>query len=152
MEKYYVTEERLAELKAELGRLKSETRREIADRLQKAKELGDLAENADYIEAREEQGFLETRIVELEDMIRRAVVIKKAANQNMVQIGSTFHAKSHDRTMTFTLVGVNETKPEEGLISNESPIGRAFLGRKTGEKTVVKTPKGETVYEILSIE
>jgi len=152
MEKFYVTEERLLELKVELERLKGENRREIADRLQKAKELGDLAENADYFEAREEQGFLETRITELEDMLRRAVIIKKAAHQNAVQIGSTFHTKAGDRMLTFTIVGSNETKPEEGLISNESPIGRAFIGKRAGEKAIVKTPKGEAVYEILSIE
>src|SRR3989338_6240477 len=151
MEKYYVTEERLVELKAELERLRGEIRREIADRLQKAKELGDLAENADYIEAREEQGFLETLIIELEDMIQRAVVIKKTTHQDMIQIGSTFHTQNGDRSFTFTIVGSNETKPEEGLISNESPIGKSFLGKKTGDKTVVKTPKGEAVYEILSI-
>lgn len=152
MNTYYVTEDRLKELKAELMRLKGEARREIADRLQRAKELGDLAENADYIEAREEQGFLETRITELEDMIQRASVIKKDARQNSIQVGSTFHVKTGDCTMTFTIVGPSETRPEEGFISNESPIGKAFLGKKVGDTALVKTPKGETAYEIVSME
>ena len=119
-EQYYLTAERFEELKTELVNLKTVRRLEVADRLKRAKELGDLSENAEYSEAREEQAVVESRIFEVEDM-------------------------------TYHIVGSNETKPEDGYISNESPLGKAFLGKKPGEDVTVTTPKGDVKYSIVKI-
>ena len=148
---HYLTPERLEELKKELEELKTSRRAEVAERLKRAKELGDLSENAEYMEAREEQTQVETRIVELEDMIKNASVIKHT-NGNKIQIGSTVEMERDNKTMTLMIVGPNEADPTAGKISNESPMGRAFLGHTTGETVKVKTPGGETVYKILSVK
>src|SRR3989344_1130797 len=118
---YYLTPERLEELKKELNDLKTIRRAEVAERLKRAKELGDLSENAEYMEAREEQNQVETRIVELEEMIKNAAVIKHT-NGGKVQIGSTIELEKDGQKMSFTIVGPNETNPSAGKISNESPI------------------------------
>lgn len=151
-EGYYLTPERLKKLKAELDELKTNKRGEVAERLKRAKELGDLSENSEYMEAREAQGQLEQRIYELEDMIRNAIIIKKQARNTSVGVGSTVTVKKSDKEFKFTVVGANEARPEAGFISNESPLGKAFLDRKTGEKTKVTTPSGEMTYEIIAIE
>ena len=148
---YYLTLERLEELKKELNELKTTRRAEVAERLKRAKELGDLSENAEYMEAREEQNQVETRIVELEDMIKNAAVIKHM-NGSKVQIGSTVELEKDSRKMTLTIVGPNEADPSAGKISNESPLGKAFLDKKTGDSVKVKTPAGETTYKILSVK
>ncbi len=151
---YYVTPERLEELKAELETLKTETRMEVAKRLKRAKELGDLSENSEYIEAREEQAQVERRIYELEQMVKNAVLIKKPeANHERVQIGSTIEVMGrNDMTRRFMIVGSSEAKPEQGKISNESPLGKAFLERREGDAVTVKVPAGEVTYKILKIE
>lgn len=151
MEEYYLTEERLAELKVELADLKTNKRAEVAERLKRAKELGDLSENSEYIEAREEQRRVETRIVELEDMIRRAEIIKKGGG-DVVEIGSTITVSRDGKEQTFTIVGSNEARPEQGKISNESPLGSSFLGKQKGDEVKIKIPAGEAVYKILAIE
>lgn len=148
---YHLTPERLEELKKELAELKTGKRAEVAERLKRAKELGDLSENAEYMEAREEQTQVETRIVELEEMIKNAVVIKHT-NGGKVQIGSTVEVERDGQKMTFSIVGPNETDPAAGKISNESPLGKAFLDKKVGDLVKVKTPAGETAYKILSIK
>lgn len=149
---YYLTKERLEELKAELSNLKTAVRAEVAERLKKAKEMGDLSENAEYSEAKDEQGRVEMRIAELENMIKNASVIQKAANKDKVQMGSVVEVSKDGKSFKFTVVGSNEAKPEEGKISNESPLGAAFFGKKAGEEIKVKTPSGEVVYKIVSIE
>lgn len=150
---HYLTPERLEELKKELIDLKTNRRIEIADKLKKAKELGDLSENSEYTQAREEQASIETRILELEEMIRNAQLITKGGGDHqIVKIGSTIEVERDGKRMKFTIVGANETKPEAGLISNESPLGKAFLDRKAGETVTVKTPNGEVVYSIVSID
>ncbi len=149
---YYLTAERLAELKKELEELKTTKRIEIAKRLKRAKELGDLSENSEYQEAREEQGQVERRIFELENIVKNAVIIKKSESAGVVNIGGTVEVEKDGKTMKFTIVGSNEARPEAGLISNESPLGKAFLGRKVGDIVKVKVPIGEVVYKIVKIE
>ncbi|MDD5431254.1 MAG: transcription elongation factor GreA [Candidatus Pacebacteria bacterium] len=151
MEKQYLTKEKLEELKSELENLKTNRRLEVAERLQRAKELGDLSENSEYFEAREEQSQVENRIFEIEEMLRNYEIIKKQTAGDTVRVGSTIAVEKGGKRMTFTIVGSNEANPEAGLISNESPLGKSFLGKKAGEKTSVVTPKGKTEYLIISI-
>lgn len=146
----YLSGEGLENLKQELHELKTKKRKEIAARLEHAKSLGDLSENAEYQEAKEEQSLLEAKIAELEETIRDAVVIKKGGTDR-VGIGATIRVKSQHGDEVFTIVGSEEANPPQGKISNESPLGRAFLGHAAGEKIEVKTPSGMTVYEILEI-
>lgn len=150
-EQYYLTSERFEELKAELVNLKTVRRLEVADRLKRAKELGDLSENAEYSEAREEQAVVESRIFEVEDMIKNAVIIKTGTDSKLVEIGSSVVVSKGGKEATYHIVGSNETKPEEGYISNESPLGKAFLGKKPGEEVMVTTPKGDVKYTIVKI-
>ncbi len=151
MDKQYVTKEKLEELKQELADLKGRKRIEVGERLKRAKELGDLSENSEYFEAREEQAQVETRIGELEDMIKNAEIIEKSSSTSNVSIGSTVEVEKNGQKMKLTIVGSNEAKPEAGFISNESPLGRAFLGKKSGDKVNVSVPKGKVEYLILSI-
>ncbi len=152
MDKQYVTKEKLEELKQELADLKGRRRIEVGDRLKRAKELGDLSENSEYFEAREEQAQVETRIGELEDMIKSAQIIEKSASTANVSIGSTVEAEKGGQRIKLTIVGSNEANPEAGFISNESPLGRAFLGKKAGDKVAVSVPKGKVEYTVISIE
>ncbi len=150
-DKHYLTKERLEELKEELADLKTRRRIEVGDRLKKAKELGDLSENSEYFEAREEQAQVETRIGELEDMVKSAEIIAKDHSSNIVTIGATIEAEKNGQRRKFTIVGSNEAKPEAGFISNESPLGSAFLGKKVGDKVTVAAPGGKSEYIILNI-
>lgn len=149
---HYLTAKKLAELKAELEQYRTTRRFEVADRLKRAKELGDLSENSEYMEARDEQQFVETHISELEDIIKNAEIITMTRGTKTVQIGTTFTAERGGKTLKFTIVGADEAKPEAGMISNESPIGKAFLGRKLGDTVAVKTPSGDVKYVIASIQ
>jgi len=151
-DKQYFTPERLEELKKELEDLKTRRRIEVGERLKRAKELGDLSENSEYFEAREEQAQVETRIGELEDMIKNSEIIEKVYSKNVVSIGATIEIEKDGQRRKFTIVGSNEAKPETGLISNESPLGRAFLGKKAGDTVTVKTPNGTVEYKIVTIE
>lgn len=152
MDSYYLSEERLKELQKELETLKTTSRLEVAEHLKRAKEYGDLSENAEYVEAREEQSQLETRIFELEELLKRAVIIKKHEGSGVVEVGSKVSAKKNGTMLQYTIVGSNESKPEEGKISNESPIGRALLGHKVGDSVMVTTPSGQAAYQITKIE
>jgi len=149
----YVTEEGLQKMKEELEHLKSVKRLEISERLEAAIAQGDLSENADYDYAKQEQAFLEGRIQDLEDALRRAKVIKEGGPADMVQVGSTVTISENgfDREETYRIVGVQEANPTEGLISNESPIGRALLGARVGDTVTVETPGGGLELEILTI-
>jgi|SRR3989344_1686683 len=150
---HYLTPERLEELKAELQDLKTNKRIEVSEKLKRAKELGDLSENSEYIEAREEQSRIETKIGELEEMIHNANLIEKGGGSQIVKIGSTIEVERADgKKFKFTIVGANETKPEAGLISNESPLGKVFLEKRVGEKAIVETPNGKVEYKIKAIE
>lgn len=148
---YQVTQSGLDELKQELERLIA-GRGDIAQKIATAREFGDLSENAEYDAAREEQGIMETRILEIEDIIKNAKII--AANgTSSVQVGSTVCIADESGTkLEYMIVGPVEADPLEGKISNESPIGAAVLGKKKGEKITVETPRGEKTYTIESIK
>ena len=136
MNKNYITAEAYKALKEELNQLKTIKRKEIAQMLQDAKELGDLAENAAYQEAKEMQSILETRILQLEIFFKDISIIRHSANNYVVQLGATIEIKSLTRPINkkvFTITGSHEAKPIEGKISNLSPLGKAFLGRKKGD-------------------
>jgi transcription elongation factor GreA len=151
--KNFITKEGLEKLKKELEYLKINKRREIAQALQKAKELGDLSENAEYAEAKEAQSFNEGRIAELEEMIKSATTIKTSANQgDIVQIGSTVEIENGQMAREYTIVGSEEADPANGRISNESPLGMAFLGKKIGDEVEIETPSGKITYRILKIK
>ena len=149
-EKNYVTAARLEELKKELGHLKKVVRHEIIQKIVEAKAFGDLSENAAYAEAREQQAFVESRIFELDDLIKKAVVIHKKSG-DFVTVGASIKIEGNGKTKEYKIVGQNEADPGSGLISNESPLGRAFLGHKTGETLTVETPAGKIIYKILTI-
>lgn len=155
MEKNYVTAETYKALKEELKELKTVKRQEIAQMLQEAKELGDLSENAAYQEAKDSQEALETRILELESFFKNASIIRRSPyNNGKVELGSTIELQNINKPTVkriFTIVGSQEADPVKGRISNESPLGRAFLGHTKEEIILVKTPQGEVKYKILNI-
>jgi transcription elongation factor GreA len=147
----YISRDGLDKLRAELAEMTNVRRPEIAQRIHDAKEHGDLSENAEYEDAKNEQAFVEGRIQTLETMIKNASLIDEHTSTDHVQIGSTVKVKGDDGTETFSIVGSAEAKPADGRISNESPVGRALLGRKKGDKVVVKVPAGDFAYTILEI-
>jgi transcription elongation factor GreA len=148
----YLSSERLEQLKQEFAELKKR-RLDIAKRLEEAKAQGDLSENAEYQEAKEEQAFNEGKILELAQIIRNAVVIENRGRKNdVVRVGSAVKVKSNNGTQIFNIVGSEEADPFNGRISNESPTGRAFLDKKVGEEVEVETPKGKMKYKIVGIE
>ena len=138
-------------LREELELMVNVRRSEIATRIHDAKEHGDLTENAEYEDAKNEQAFVEGRIQALETMIKNAVLIDEKHSTDHVQIGSTVHLQSDDGKETYTIVGSAEASPREGKISNESPVGRALLGKKKGDKVVVSVPAGDFTYTIVRI-
>jgi transcription elongation factor GreA len=148
----YLSPEGIETLNKELKKLKTKKRQEIAKRIQEAKELGDLSENAAYFEAKDAQSLNEVRIAELEDLLKTAVVIEAPTEEDIVHIGSTVEVKSGNNTEVFTIVGSAEARPLEGKISNESPLGRAFLNKRVGDEFEVKIPAGIAKYKIIKIE
>ena len=151
MTAHYLTKEGLKELQDELNYLKKEGRQDIAERLKRAKEYGDLSENSEYSDAKEAQGKIESRIFELEGILREAILIKKDLGRNSVGIGSTVEVEKNGKVSKYTIVGSRESRPEANLISNESPLGKAFLGKKVAEKVEIETPGGRVKYKILKI-
>jgi len=151
MKNYYLSAKRLEELKRELHELKTVKRLEIAERLKRAKEYGDLSENAEYSEAREQQDTLESRIDELEDITKNASIIRKSSCQEAIGLGCEVQVEHKGKIKNFTIVGSNEAKPEDGLISNDSPIGQAVIGKKVGDSVKIKAPAGEIIYKIIKI-
>jgi transcription elongation factor GreA len=147
----YLSKEGLEQLKKELEKLKLK-RQEIAQRLEEAKALGDLSENTEYLQAKEAQGFNEGKILELEEVLKNAVLISKNGGNSVVQIGGTVEVNSQGEKQTFTIVGSEEADPAQGKISNESPLGRAFLGHKVGDVMDIETPRGKANYKIISVK
>jgi len=148
----YLTKEKFDELSVELERLKTEGRKEITESLKTAKELGDLSENAQYIEAREEQQRIERRIAELEQMLKEAEIIStRAKKRDHVEVGATVEVVRDGKTHKYYIVGSSEANPIEGFISNESPLGRVLIDKKVGDTVEFKTPEGKTQYKIKSI-
>lgn len=146
----YLSKEGLQKLQTELHELKTTTRKEVIERVERAKDLGDLRENADYHEAKELLASIEGRILEIGDQIKRAVLIE-ARQSDMVTIGSTVQVSYDDKKKTFVIVGSTEADPLQGRISNESPTGRALLGKKIGEVAEVAVPAGTIRYLITAI-
>lgn len=150
-QKVYVSKEGLEKFKQELDELINVKRGEVIERIERAKELGDLSENAEYSAAKDEQAFIEGRIIELQGMIARAEIINGGGKVSNARVGSRVKVKSDGTESEYEIVGVAEADPLAGKISNESPLGRAFLGRKVGDKVQVQVPKGTVVYTILEI-
>lgn len=153
-EQTYLTAEGAARLKAELEELKGPAREALAQRLRSAIQMGDLSENADYHKAKEDQGFLEGRIQEIEHTIRNAVIIEDLpAQKDEVAVGSHVTIQEEDFSPeTFYVVGSKEADPRNGRISNESPIGSALMGAKVGDTVSAKTPNGTIKFKVLKIE
>lgn len=150
--KYLLTKEGLEKMNDELKELINKKRPDVIERIREAASHGDLSENADYAQAREEQSFIEGRIQEIEDIIKNAEIITQHSHGSTVTIGSTVNVKINGAERKYAIVGSNEANPKEGKISNESIVGKALLGKKANEKFAVHTPAGEMHYEILSIE
>ena len=150
--KYLLTQEGLQKMQEELKVLVNDKRKEVIERIREAAAHGDLSENADYAQAREEQSFIEGRIQEIEDIIKNAEIISSSGHGNSVTIGSTVSIKANGSEKKYKIVGSNEANPKEGKISNESLVGSALLGKKIHEKFKVATPAGEMEYEIVSLE
>ncbi len=153
-EPLYITAEGAARLKAELEELKGPQRLVLAKRLREAIQMGDLSENADYHKAKEDQGFLEGRIQELEYIITNATVVEETGGQrDTVGVGVRVTVQEEDfEPETFHVVGAKEADPRNGKISNESPIGGALFGHKVGEVVEAETPGGKIKFKILKIE
>jgi len=154
-DKVYLTREGVGKLREELDHLIKVRRPALADRLNHAIQQGDLSENADYQTAKEEQGFLEGRIQELESMLLDAVIIDDGQGpKDQVGLGSrvTVVEEGEDEPETFVVVGAVESDPASGRISNESPMGQALMERKVGERVTVEAPAGEMVFIIKAIE
>ena len=150
----YLTPEGAARLRVELEQLKGPARDEIAQRLRTAVQMGDLSENADYHKAKEDQGFLEGRIQELEYLLQNASIIEKnGARPEIVDIGTHVTIQEgSDPPETYHLVGAKEADPRNGRISNESPIGRAIIGHRAGDEVAVETPNGVIHLRIIAIK
>ena len=146
---YQLTTAGKTELGAELEMLKGK-RGDIAEKIANARDYGDLSENAEYDAAREEQGQLETRIAEIEEILMNVEIIEPTKANGIVSVGSTVDLKN-GKKVTYQIVGPVEADPLEGKISNESPIGAALIGKKTGEKVTITTPKGDSTYTIEAV-
>ncbi|MDD3678719.1 MAG: transcription elongation factor GreA [Patescibacteria group bacterium] len=151
-EKTYLTKEGYENLKSELERLLTKERKAISERIKIAKEHGDLSENSEYSDAKEQQSFVEGRIIELEHIIKSAEIIEDSHNGcEAVNLGCTVHLSTSATDLKYKIVGSVEANPEKGLISNESPIGKALLGKKEGDEVEVSVPAGVTKYKIKKI-
>lgn len=151
MEKY-ITAEGLEKLKKELNYLKETKRKEIADRLEKCISFGDLTENSEYHETKEAQGFLEGRILELEDLVKNAVIVPEEAKNKFAQVGSTVLVKAGEAMQEFKIVGAEEANPPEGKISVDSPLGKALINQPKGVMVEINAPGGKIHYKIVKIE
>ncbi|MDK2982237.1 MAG: transcription elongation factor GreA [Chloroflexota bacterium] len=149
----YLTPDGIEKVKVELETLIKEKRPEIAQRLRAAIEMGDLSENADYISAKEDQGFIEGRIQELEHILKNVVAIEETQSREFVEIGSEVVVKEEEYPEeTFNIVGSKEANPGKGMISYESPIGKALLKHKVGDIVRVETPGGSINFKIMKIK
>ena len=147
---HQLTESGVAELEAELEKLK-QRRGEVAERLKAAKELGDLSENADYTVALEEQEYVESRINEISDVLQNVEIIKSPGDKDKVELGNTVTLESEGKDISYTVVGSLESDPTAGKISQESPIGKALLGAKKGDRVEITTPGGNRECKVKEI-
>ena len=148
-----LTPEGLEKLKAEIEELSTSRRREVAERIKEAREFGDISENSEYDDAKNEQAMLESRIAQLEDKLRSAQVIDASElDNNVVRVGSLVSVKDEkSKSFQYTIVGSTEADPSANRLSNESPVGKALIGRKKGDAVSVPTPKGERKLTISKI-
>lgn len=149
--KVYISKDKLEQFKKELQELKTVKRREVVERIEKAKEMGDLSENAEYAIAKDEQAFIEGRILELGDLFNNAIIIDEIKKTDAVSVGSKIKVKIDGGEKEFEIVGITEADPIHGKISNESPLGRAMLGRRRGDEVEVLTPRGKIIYTIIDV-
>jgi len=151
----YLSPDGLAKLQEELDELKNVRRKELTERIEAAKALGDLSENAEYHEAKDALAMTEGRIYEVEQILKNYLIIEEGGGEkgsDRVQIGSTVKVRVNGKERTYTIVGSNEADPVNGKISNESPIGSALLNAKNGDKVEVRSPSGLVVYEVVEIQ
>jgi len=150
----YLTAEGMEDLRQKLDHLVNVKRPALADRLHRAIQQGDLSENADYIAAKEEQGFLEGRIQQIETMLRNAVIIQEDGPRDEVALGGrvTVVEEGAEEAETFRIVGPAEADPTNGKVSNEAPLGRALLGHRVGDTVTVEAPGGEIDFRITAIQ
>ncbi|MCI8458458.1 MAG: transcription elongation factor GreA [Clostridia bacterium] len=153
-ETIFMTAEGKKQLEERLKDLKVNGRAEMAEKIRVAREFGDLSENAEYDIAKDEQAKMEAEILEIEAKLRNVQIIDEKVKSDKADVGSKVEIKELKSGMTFeyTIVGTHESNPMEGRISNESPIGKAVLGKRKGDEVVVKAPAGEAVYKILGIK
>jgi len=151
MPEQIITQDGYNKLKEEYDYLSTVRRKEIADRIEKAKELGDLSENAEYGEAKDSQALNEGRILELSAMLKNVTIVDKVTDSEHIAMGSEVVAKINDKEKHYKIVSFNESDPLNGLISNESPLGVAFIGKKKGENVDVETPRGLMHYKIVKV-
>lgn len=149
-EQILLTSQGLEKLQFELNALK-ERRKQIAERIKEAREFGDLSENSEYEDAKNEQSFVEGRILELDTIVHRAKVIAKNG-VDKVEIGSTVVLKMDGENLEYNIVGASESDPSSGKISVESPLGHSLLGKTKGEKVEITTPNGQIICEIVEIK
>ncbi|OGH93639.1 MAG: hypothetical protein A2538_04265 [Candidatus Magasanikbacteria bacterium RIFOXYD2_FULL_41_14] len=149
---HYLTCESLKNLKAEKVQLENHTIPDIARRIDEAKQQGDLSENAEYHQAREDMSWAQGRLVQLDQILQNAQVFKQPSDKGIVQIGCSVVVKVNDKEKELTIVGPQEVNPSKGYISNESPIGEALIGHSKGDKVTIETPIGKQIYEIIKIK
>lgn len=152
MNEQIISREGYEKLREELNFLTTVRRKEIAERIERAKELGDLSENAEYSEAKDAQALNEGKVLELMNTIKNVTVVDRMAGVDEVSMGSKIVVKSDNGEREFTIVSFNEADPLNGKISNESPLGVAFLHKKSGDIVEVETPRGVVKYKIMKIE
>lgn len=151
-EQTFLTREGLKKLEEELEYLRTVRRAQVAERLHNAQEDGELIENAEYEDAKNEQAFVEGRILQLETMLSNAVIIEEHGSSDVVELGTRVTVKeSGGSNEEYLLVGAAEANPREGRISNESPLGRALLGRRVGDEVKVQAPAGPLTFRIVKI-
>lgn len=146
-----LTQAGLEKLKEELKNLK-ERRKHVSDRIKIAREYGDLSENSEYDDARNEQSFVEGKIQDLQDMIKNARIVSKNGTAGKIEMGSVVTLKLEGETFSYEIVGANESDPINGKISAESPMGFSLVGKAKGEKVDITTPGGTTTYEIVEVK
>ena len=147
----YVSAEGLRKLRVELEELRTVKRNEVAERIHAAMEFGDFTENSELEQAKNDQAFLEGRIMTLEQMIKNAQIIDESSKHDLVEVGSRVTVEAAGQKEKYVIVGSAEASPSEGKISNESPVGRALLGHKTGETVKLAVPAGTIEMKILAV-
>jgi len=149
---HYLSAESLEGLKVELDEMENKTIPDIARRIDEAKQQGDLSENAEYHQAREDMSWARSRLVELEQLINNAKVIEKQCDNNVVSVGCSVKIKTNNKERVFTIVGPQEVDVSKGYISNESPIGEALMKHTVGDEVDITTPAGTQTYKILEVK